>query len=195
MAIYVGKLSEALSDLPPGVIIGSLAIALTLALIGSGLHALVWGKKARASVAPLFGLMFLVSFVSMAVAFGYARLSLREAQGRPGEVGWPSVAQRPGRAILEAGDVDRDGRLTPREAFELVRRADTSRRGYADFFDLDHVRLPELSKLELEEGPRALPRIHREPPMEACFPPTGGATGHERWPMVTWHSEPPRSPR
>ena len=192
MAEFLGQIGDIFTDLSPGVVIGSLAIALGLAMVGSGIHALTRGGKARDPLAPLCGLMFLVSVVSMAIAVGYARQSGREAQVRPGEVG-PSSP--PGRTILDAADLDRDGHLTPREAVELVRRADTHRKGYADLFELDHVRGPSPEGPALAEVPGGRPGISPTSGFPeacassvACFPPTGGVSGHETWPLMSRNS-------
>ena len=203
MEDYLGKLGDIFADLSPGVIIGSLAIALVLALIGSASHVLLARvKKGGDPVAPLCGLMFVVSVASMAIAVGYVQITLREGRTRPAGATRPASTSPPGGAILEAADVNQDGHLTTREMVELVRRADTSRKGYADQFDLDHASRSDTPAPALAEGPGDRPWMlpgprhpNPWPRSVACFPPTGGATGHDIWPRITRHSETPRLPR
>jgi hypothetical protein len=202
MQDYFGKIGDLFADLSSTVVIGSLAIALALALIVSAVHVLMRGKKGRDPFAPLCGLMFAVSLVSMVVAAAHVRPSPRDALARPGGTGWPRPSFTSGRAILNSADTDRDGHLTPREAVGLVRRADMNRKGYADLFDLDHLPWsgpPGTAIAERRDDPPCMPPGpgHPEsvPMMEACFPTTGGATGHETWPMISRHWGPTRPPR
>ena len=191
MTKFLGNILDAICDQTPETLIGSVIISLTLALIGAGIYSLRREKGTERGLMTLVGLMLVVSVVSMAIGGGQMR-SDRDGSSIP-----TRQASSFGRQILDAADRNRDGRLTPDEGGHLAMIADRARKGYADAFDLDHVRSfqpPPATGLAWHPGGDRIPaRCDSPTPLDACYPQSGGLTGHEPKPRdLAWMSPPPR---
>ena len=158
MLKYLDAFYESVIDLSPDEMIGALVIGLGLAMACSGL-CLLAHKKSPNPYPLLCGLIFVFCVSALAIGVGYTRikytavarnggrnnpnvhLGMGPFPGRPGGPhGGPPMAHRPGRPWLQEADADRNGQLTPEEAAQFVREADTTGKGSIDIAEFERSR-------------------------------------------------------
>jgi hypothetical protein len=172
MGEYFDAFYEGSTEISPDEIIGALAIGLALAMACSGLCIL--GRKRAANVFPVFcGLIFAVSAISMVVGIGHARykyvgpgkrtLSTSSYPNALHHAGWPGpphagppMRRHLGRALLHEADANKDGRLTPEEAADYIREADSTGQGWVNADDLGPAR-------RRHDAPPSVSENHPEP--------------------------------
>jgi len=152
---YFSAISDAVLDRSANELIGAVLLAVVVALIIAGLHALCW-RKVSEQATLVGGLTIFANIVCMVVAVGYV-----EALRKPWATsqGWVSPGDNrhhaqgagprgprhapafgswsPGFQMVAAADTDRNGRLTKEEVAQLVQKADGDGDGSVDFRDID----------------------------------------------------------
>lgn len=152
---YLGSISDAILNRSAAELIGALIIALAVAIVVAGLYVL--GRR-KSSPSPTFvgGLALVAGALCMALAAGYIQYLETDwisgtAKQQPAQVRWPVIGPGQGMQslpgmgwssgfhVVVAADENRDGRLTPEEMAELVRKADTDGDGSVTFQDIDQL--------------------------------------------------------
>ena len=143
MRSYFQAVYQAITEVSPHEMVGGLLVGLTLSLAVAGICML--GRKKVADPFPfLCGLILLVSALSMTFGLGHSRYQATRSIQAPSGFGprakdrFSSPSNYPiGHRLIQEADADGDGRLTPQEAAEYIRRADLSGKGWADSSEID----------------------------------------------------------
>ena len=162
MMEYLDRFYIGATEISSDEIIGALAIGMALAMACSGLCLL--GRSRASNAFPVFcGLIFAVSAISMVVGIGHARYKYfgpprqaplaRASQNRPPFFNGHPPRHFLGRALLHEADANKDGQLTPEEAAQYVREADSSGRGWVNAQEIDQSRARHDAPPSVGENP------------------------------------------
>lgn len=153
---YLSAISDAVLDRSANELIGAVLLAVVVALIIAGLHALFRRKVSEPSTL-VGGLTIVANIVCMVVAVGYVEALRKPWATSQGSVASPANRHRgpgfgahgprhgpafgfwsPGFQMVTAADTDRNGRLTEEEVAQLVQEADRDGDGSVDSRDIDN---------------------------------------------------------
>lgn len=143
MIEYWQAVFRSVIDVSPREAIGALMVGFALALAASGACALL-RKRASDPFPMSCGLTLVACVLSMAFGLGHAGSrrdrSVNSVASTNPKQGWRVLPPPIGRLLLADADLDGDGRLTPEEAAQFVKKADVDGNGWANASEIDGAR-------------------------------------------------------
>ncbi len=151
---------DAILNRSPEELVGALFTASAVAIVVAGVYALS-RRKSSPSPSLVGGLSLAAGALCMAVAAGYIEYVNSGASENPSVLSkWQGGGPGPGNPpspwsfsgpgwssgfhVVVAADENHDGRVTPEEVAQLVRKADTDGDGSVDFHDIDRLIMSRL---------------------------------------------------